>query len=692
MLTYSLSDMTLTVDFTAGHITSLKLNGAERVAATSPLFSLRLRDRDGQAACYTVYDAAVRTETERGGLYTGFPAPHGDVTVRVSLTTENDSLLWRIRVDPASDSAFAEWIDFPRVTLPALAEENVANSGGEILLPYNEGVLIANNTARAATDFRFWDPEYPSIGCYSLFPNMLSSQMMAYLWPETGLYMGAHDPDRGIKALDFYGDGSGTTMQMRLFCGVDFGEPFETAYPIVWAACDGAWESAAEIYRGWFEGHLPPRACRITENPALPAWYEDNPLVISYPVRGIHDTDDMTPNALFPYVNALPLLDAIRRATESRLMVLLMHWEGTAPWAPPYVWPPFGGVEGFNAFRDALKAEGDLLGVYCSGFGYTLQSRLVEGYDGREEYERDDLRRGMCAGPDGRVAISKICTAQREGYDICPASPVGRELLDKAYAPLFDGGVDYAQILDQNHGGGQYFCYSRDHGHPPAPGPWMTASMQHTLADWNDRAPHMLFGCESAAAEPFIGNLLFSDNRFELNYLAGRPVPLYAYLYHEYLRNFMGNQVCSFIPEAENSLPYRLAYSFTAGDCMTLVLSPDGELMDHWGTRDFLHRPCKEEVLQLISRLTRFYREEARPYLYAGRMIPPHPVTCEGITFSRTYSDRPLSLPAVLTSAWALPDGRRAQILVNPTKETQTCTVNGQTVSLRPRDARLIHI
>ncbi len=690
MRTYELTGMTVTVDFAAGHVTSLLVGGAERIAATTPLFRVRLRDGAGQTYHYTSYDAADRAETESGGRYTSFPSPFEGLAVTVTLTEADGGASWGISVSPHTDAAFAEWVDFPRVTLPDLKRENPA-TGGEVLLPYNEGILVSSHLERDVTDFRFWEPEYPSLGCYSLFPNMISSQMMAYLWEDCGLYMGAHDPNRGVKALDFFRDGTHTTLQMRLFCGVGFGETFTTDYPLVWRATDSRWESSAEIYRRWFEASLPPRARKIKDDPTLPAWYEDSPLIVTYPVRGWHDTDDMSPNPLFPYTNALPVLDELRRATESRLMVILMHWEGTAPWAPPFVWPPYGGVENFNEFKTALHDEGDLLGVYCSGFGYTLKSNLTD-YCCLEAYEAEGLEPAMCVGPDGKVAISKICTAQRQGYDICPASPMGHDLLARAYAPLFESGLDYVQILDQNHGGGQYFCYAKDHGHPPAPGAWMTKSMQAMLGEWNDKAPDMLFGCESAAAEPFIGNLRFSDNRFELNYFTGRPVPLYAYLYHEYLRNFMGNQVCGDLRGEQETLTYRIAYSFAAGDCLTLVLSPDGRIQSYWGERDLTKLPDRDRVLTLIRNLTRFYKEKAKPYLYAGRMIPALPMECPDRTFIGNWGTRPFTLPALHTTAWEAPDGSRAQIVVNPTEQTQTCRIGDGWVSVPPMDACLVKL
>ena len=316
---------------------------------------------------------------------------------------------------------------------------------------------------------------------------------------------------------------------------------------------------------------------------------------------------------------------------------------------------------------------------------------MIPKYNKQAEYYRRELWRGMCAAPDGDVAISHICTMQRSGYDICPASEVGEEILWEAYRPLFESGLDYVQILDQNHGGGQYFCYSRDHGHPPAPGVWMTERMQSLLSRWNEAAPDMLFGCESAAAEPFMGNLLFSDNRFELNYRMGRALPLYAYLYHEYLRNFMGNQVsCPMREQDDEALWYRIAYSFAAGDCMTLVLDQDGQIKSRWGRPMTDHVPDQEKILRLVRNLTRFYREQAKPYLFAGRMIPALPVECGTLDFLRRSSSTPNRLPAILTTAWEAEDGTRAQILVNPTEAPVPCTVGGKSVTVPPMDAILL--
>ena len=678
----------LTIDTAGGCVTGLTAGAQSLLAESAPLFrfGVRMPDSGMYTACATE-GRLCRREQGSGLLtlaYTDFPGTGAGITVAVVLSVQGGALHACVSAENATENML-EWIEVLPLILPPLRGEG-GQLNGEILYPYNEGVLVDSMQMRQKSWFRSREPQYPSQGSYPVFPNMICSQMMAYLYggeeERRALYFGAHDARRGVKAIDFRPVGDGVEMIFRYYCGVDNGADYEAGFPLVLRALAGGWEAAAEVYRTWFEENLPKRLVKIRENTNLPQWYEENPFVVSYPIRGIHDMDaPMDPNALYPYTNALPVVDEIAQKTDARLMVLLMHWEGTAPWAPPYVWPPYGDPENFDQYLQALHHRGHLLGVYCSGFGYSINSNLVD-YNCAEAYEKKSLQAGMCAAPNGEVMISKICTAQRSGYDICPASEVGQQILADAYMPLLTSQIDYAQILDQNHGGGQYFCYAKDHDHAPAPGVWMTENMQHLLGTWNDAAGQTLLGCESAAAEPFIGNLLLSDNRFELCYHFGRPVPLYAYLYHEYVRNFMGNQVCCPLPEDVDTLRYRMGYSFSIGDCMTVVLCPDGKLMQAWGTRDFAHAPDKEKTLAFVANMTRFYREKAKPYLYHGRMIQGLPVACEEAPFG-------YKLPMLHSSAWEA-DGKRVQILVNAFDEAVTCKLGGKAITVPANDAVLI--
>ncbi len=666
------------IDFSTGFISSVNVGGKELVVGKTPLFTIRMRTNEGNAVLADAFQAKKCECKGNLAVYSGFPF---DIEVEVEVG-KADETRWQIRIRNHTDMVI-EWVDFPSVRLDPLKK-----NGGEasVLIPYNEGAIVEDAWLRQKSIFPHVEPEYPSHGSYYMFPYMLSSQFMCYLLENGGLYMGAHDPERGVKSIDFFPDttedgAEGVMMRLRLFTGTEFGQDYENEYPIVWRAFEGSWQDGAEVYRQWFEENLPPNAIKILDNPNLPEWYEDSPLVVSYPVRGVHDMDIMNSNALFPYEKGLPLIEEIAKKTGCRIMVLLMHWEGTAPWAPPYVWPPFGGEESLNRFIDQLHEQGHLLGVYCSGFGWTLKSNLVDDYDNTSKYETEALEEAMCAAPDGKVHISRICTGQRSGYDLCVGAEKAKEILEKAYAPLLKSDVDYAQILDQNHGGSQYFCYSKEHGHPPVPGKWMVSTMQKLLSGWNQTAGRMLLGCESAAAEAYMGNLLLSDNRYELNWHIGYPIPLYAYLYHEYLRNFMGNQVCCAFSNQEDTMCARLAYSFAAGDCMTIVMTPDGNLMNNWGCHDFSNLPDMERALTFIANMNRFYREQAKPYLYAGKMCKPFSYECEKIAFP-SVDGRMIEMPVVISTAWEH-EGKKVQIFINHTTEDAVVEYKGRQITIK---------
>jgi hypothetical protein len=222
------------------------------------------------------------------------------------------------------------------------------------------------------------------------------------------------------------------------------------------------------------------------------------------------------------------------------------------------------------------------------------------------------------------------------------------------------------------------------------PGAWMTENMQNLLKSWNNTAPNTLFGCESASAEPFIGNLLMSDNRFELNYPFGDVVPLFAFIYHEYLRNFMGNQCgCPFEPSVD-TLRYRLAYSFSIGDMMTLILNPYGGLMSHWGTHDFENKPDFDLSLKFIKNVMRFYNEVGKKYLYSGKMKYANSIECDTIEIPLFRGRKSAFLPRLLSSVWEGDDGKSAYIIVNPENEAVSFKLDGEEFTVSGLNAILI--
>lgn len=665
------------VDFDAGEVFSVCYRGAEILAKKSPLFSVRLMGADGSIVEYSSKDAgAVEMSVNYGeATYGCFPE---NIAVTVKFAEEENGIAVRVAVKNDTDK-IVEHID----VLPIVLKPLLKNGGdAKMLYPYNEGVLVEDDDLRATSGFCHTEAQYPSQGSFGIFPNMVCSQFMAYLFGESGLYIGVHDEVRGPKGIDYYAvdEQKNLKMEIRLYSGKSFGEDFAPDYDTVFTFFDGDWMDGADLYKQWFYEHLPSGLKKVAENNDLPEWYYDFPIILTYPVRGYHDMDEMKPNELFPYINVLPYVEKFSKATGARIMVLLMHWEGTAPWAPPYVFPPFGGEAALDALFDKLKESGHLLGVYCSGFSYTEQSNVLPEYDCKELLKDKETFKAFCAGRDNQVVHSKICEGQRVGYDLCVASKKGQEILAEAYTPLFNKHFDYVQILDQNHGGGQYFCYSREHNHPPCVGPWMTTEMKTLLNGWNGQAGKTLLGCESAASEPFMQNLLFSDNRYELTHYIGKAVPLYAYLYHEFLHNFMGNQVCNMLPA--NSYLYRVAYSFAAGDMPTMVLCPKGVILHYWGQRDLEDTVDEASLLEFLKTIRAFYMDN-RDAMCFGNMVKPLPYETGTITYRNEQFARTYTVEEVVSSAFEW-QGTRMQIFINYNTEEKEIVWQGERISLAP--------
>ena len=227
----------------------------------------------------------------------------------------------------------------------------------------------------------------------------------------------------------------------------------------------------------------------------------------------------------------------------------------------------------------------------------------MPSYSLEQRFEDERLGYHMMRGPKGEITAA-TCNghdSQRLGYDMCLTEEWSVQTLEEEAGKMARFGIDYCQFFDQNLGGGWLLCYARHHGHPPVPGAWATYAMlalQKRL-EASIGAQGMTFGCESAAATPYVPNLFYNDSRPMVGLRFGRPVPGLAFVFHEWTCNFSGN-MCG-ISDCDPF--WRWAYCFIQGDMLSLVLGADDGLVTAWcrpWSEDF---PEQGELVAFVKRL-----------------------------------------------------------------------------------------
>lgn len=644
------NNIDLSFDLERACVTSIKRCDHELIFKKLPFFSVKLRKKDNSYEVLTSFD--FHYESFADGIAT-YSNENLDVSMKIIQLKNGLSFSFSI-INKTND--VIEWLELNSFGLnPKLKDEEGV---GSILFPYNEGCLVTNMARREASPFPYIEPDYPSLGRYVIFPNMISSQFMLYLLDGYGIYFGLHDKERGTKHIDFKYEDNSLKIVNRIYTNVNYGEDFKMDFEAYLLFFEGDVYDGMEIYKSWFEKNKPLGLLKIRENKRIPEWFLSSPIVLTFPIRGRFDTDKMIPNGFYPYKNGLRIIDDFANLLDSKVMALLMHYEGSAPWAPPYVYPPYGGEKEFKDYVSLVHEHGHYVGLYCSGFGWTERSNLIEGYDMHDEFVKNGYAKLMCSNSNGDLK-SLICEAQRSGYDICPSQDEAKHLWADEISKLITTGVDYVQALDQNHGGSCYFCYSSEHGHPPVPGKWQQIETNKAI-ETIKKSDDVLLGCESGAAEPFLAKLQFSDNRFNLNYYIGLPFPLYSYLYHEYVNNFMGNGICNTLSKEPYNYTYKVAYSFTCGDMLTASINDDGGINHSWGE---ITETNKDEAITLLRNLNYWRVGIGQKYLVYGRKIRPINVLCDTISFVTEDSTR-LTLPSLQTGAFEY-DGEKLQFIVN---------------------------
>lgn len=595
--------------------------------------------------------------------------------VFVRCPKEEPFCYWSCKINN-STGMIIEWIGLPGIVSANTLKGNGGNS--ELFWPFGEGCLIDDMSMREDSEWlHYRELTYQSMAFNGMFPGPASMQFMAYYNELGGLYLATHDPNGYMKSFEYHPYDDGLCLEIRHFTDGADGD-YEMQYEVVTGVFEGDWHDAAEIYRSWLETTdiLPEK---IADRTDLPEWYGESPVIAVYPIRGKKDNGDMTPNLYYPYENIIPFIDEYSEKMNVKMMALPMHWEGTAPWAPPYVWPPFGGKEQFISFADKLHKKNHLLGVYCSGIGWTVHSHL-DDMDISDKYKDEYI----CRTPDDKIVQSLIIGEPiRDGYDMCPHSSDVAEIVKGEVEALADAGCDYVQYFDQNIGGNSCYCYAKNHGHPAGPGKWQTDDMVKIFKKATENIPtsKMLIGCEMAASEPFIKYLPFNDLRYNFALLFGKPIPAYSYLYHEYINNFMGNQniIDKVFDMSENpdNVLLRIGYSFAAGDMLTITLADKGKIFWGWDVDWDTEIPEQESICELISNLNAWRVGFAKKYLHYGKMVKSEKVCGIGTYIIKRVDGRIIEYPDVFATTYKAPDDTQGMLLTNYLHEEKEIVFDG---------------
>lgn len=680
---------TMKLSTKTGAIESYLVDGRElcpQDGENRSLIALKFLDEAGNPFYFNSNQACNTSVQENESGYVIQYENIADKGISCTATVEkyaDDGFAWKLHVTNQSGLTM-EWAEYPQITVIDDMKSKGGNS--QIFWPSVEGVIIEDMKLREASWWGYKELTGQSTGYSGFYPGSSALQFMAYYNDANGLYFGAHDKTYAPKSIECYEKADGIALEIRTYCN-GAKEQFEITSPVVTASFRGDWQDAAEIYRSWMVENVTLPA-KIADNEMLPDWLEDSPIIILYPIRGTKDNGDMSTNLYYPYENILPYLDKYAAETNSKVMALLMHWEGTAPWATPYVWPPFGGEEAFAKLVNAVHAQGNLIGVYCSGIGWTTQSFLDPTLDFSDKYDE----KLMCRTPQGTLEQSKIIGYPiRLGYDMCPYSEKVGEIVSQEVLAAAKCGCDYMQYFDQNLGGQSSFCYGQDHGHPTTPGVWQNESMiriyKRVIEDLKAAGSKMIIGCEGGAAEPFVPYLPFSDLRYEMAFFFGKPVPAYAYMFHEYLNNFMGNQNLIHgifdLKKNPDCVLFRMGYSFVAGDLLTISLADKGEASWGWNVSWDDEMPRQEPIIEIMKNLN-VWRKAYKDFLHTGKMLKALPLEGVGTFATHLVNGDVVEYPSLLTARWESQDGRVRQVIVNFLEKEQTCSVDCEKVFATP--------
>lgn len=568
------------------------------------------------------------------------------------------------------------YLEYPVMELCAsIGKEAESN---RIVLPKQDGYLLPSPRAKAwegDLPYRRWDQRFEYPGNGREFPENLSAQFLAYYDTEGGFYMAVYDGEGNPKKIGpVWQEAEEESISFTPYFHISpvSGNQYVPGYDVVAGCFRGDWQDAAELYKQ-FAVRQSWCARKISEREDIPEWIKRGAMFFHIRLRGQEDED---------YFSKLPeYMREWKRTWDMPMVAMMCGWEKLGEWVGPDYFPPYGGEEGFKRLCEALKKEGIKSFPFgLSGLKLPLrrmigkdcgQLPLAIDYNNRKRF-REYFSNFAATDAEGRF----IMDSGTDSWDGLHAyACVGTE---QAYTQLYGAAMQLAEYgaevvqVDQLFGGGVTECYRSEHGHLPGRGKWQVDRIAQIYddirRDGKRRDPSFALSQEFMS-ELFIQHLDICHGRVFDEPRGVEGIPLFAYLYHEYVPCYGGDwssqlsdNTCGVYNHAANfvygSLPAACSHTLQKSMKNELPAQCDDAILK-------IGRNCG----RLHWRFSKFF-VEGRMLRYEKLAVSSIPVRYTGQNFSGWKKGCGMQ-PAVLHCRWEAPDGSQAWVFANISDEVQ---------------------
>ncbi|MCL5770929.1 MAG: DUF6259 domain-containing protein [Actinobacteria bacterium] len=518
----------------------------------------------------------------------------------------------------------------------------------------------------------------PDIGIgeiHNLYPGNQCMQFFLFFNNKAGLYLATHDSNQNVKSFDLgkmEGLGENPVMSISHFLEDKEKENISIEYDTVLGVFHGDWYDGAQIYKNWAtkqwwcEKKLWDRD--------IPDWMREGFGIFS---MSNYNTDNHTLNHSLNEI--ADLTNKLSKDTGTRLLSLILNWEGGGAWTGPVgFFPPREGANEFKKAIQKLKRAGNYGFIYLLlDIWYLNVPFDADSFDSWAIFE-SEAKNNAITKDDGKILMESFYQNWKSTR-ICPHTKYAQKLINKFFLKSLKMGVSMIQ-LDCFPIGKAQACYNSKHGHPMGYGEWWAKSCNEIIKNLRNEAKNIKSDfaiTTEGVCENFIQNIDIYDNRNSIfEYFShlekGLPmnielIPIFNFVYHEYIGSYT-----SFAPEF--SLPEDLDLYWTRclGKSLAQGVIPTGGLFVPESKK------LNKTVIEFYKKVIRASVNECWEYLMFGEMLKPPKINLPAITivYSRLIPPgvvenkrHELKDSPIQYSVWRARDGSIAYFFINISKE-----------------------